>query len=170
MKFSTASFAIATLSIQVLAGPDLSINFPGFLRTRVDGAVNLQTFTQALVSIPADPILVTADPKRPFKVGDSTFNDFRSAATRSCNNQKNACAEVANSKDGRNTAGIRVGDCDEQQKQCNIVGELGMPAGTVLPSGSASVVAPGTTAVTSSSAAKATLHSSDTNFFYFCDP
>ncbi|KAH7311090.1 hypothetical protein BKA65DRAFT_558907 [Rhexocercosporidium sp. MPI-PUGE-AT-0058] len=168
MKLTTISIAIATLSAHALAAPDLAIIFPGFLRTRADG-VNLMSFTQALASIPAEPITLTTDPKRPFQVGDDTFNDFKTAATRSCNNQHNACAKVANSNDGSNASGIKVGDCDDQQTQCQVVAEAGPPAGTVLPSSSSAVVEEAT-AIVSVSAAEATLHSSDESFFYFCDP
>ncbi|KAH6718346.1 hypothetical protein BKA61DRAFT_653731 [Leptodontidium sp. MPI-SDFR-AT-0119] len=168
MKFSTVSLAIASLATHVLAAPDLSISFPGFLRTRADG-VNLLTFTQALASIPAEPVTSTTDPKRPFQVGGETFTDFRTAATRSCNNQHNECAKVANSKDGSNVDGIKVGDCDDQQTQCQAAAAAGPGTGTVIPSASAAV-ADDASVVVSASAAEATLHSSDENFFYFCDP
>lgn len=156
MHITSISFAVANLAIRVLAGPDLAINFPGFLRTRADignlqvhfhspypipsypilivpplfspfSTHNLsdisfiQTFTAALGAIPADPITSTTDPKRPFQVGEETFTDFRTAATRSCNLQHNKCAELANSKDGSNVDGIKVGDCDDQQSELLLV-------------------------------------------------
>ncbi|XMA18872.1 hypothetical protein WAI453_011663 [Rhynchosporium graminicola] len=180
MRFFTISLVMSSLSIGVLAAPDLSIVFPVFLRVRQNGVVNLQSFASALVSVPADPITITADPKKPFEVAGSTFSDFRSAVTRSCSIQKNACAEIANSKDGRNTAGIRVGNCDDQQgksllfscllkEQCNLVADAGLPAGAVLPSSTSSILVPEPTLAVSVSAAQVTLHSSDERFLYFCD-
>ncbi|KAK0105023.1 hypothetical protein ONS96_004429 [Cadophora gregata f. sp. sojae] len=114
MHISAISLAIASLATQVLAGPDLAINFPGFLRTRAESG-NLQTFSSALGGIPAEPITSTTDAKRPFQVDGTTFTDFRSAASRSCSLQHNKCATLANSKDGSNSGGIKVGDCDDQQ-------------------------------------------------------
>jgi len=168
MHITSISFAVANLAIRVLAGPDLAINFPGFLRTRADIG-NLQTFTAALGAIPADPITSTTDPKRPFQVGEETFTDFRTAATRSCNLQHNKCAELANSKDGSNVDGIKVGDCDDQQTECQAAAKAGPGTGAGTPSASAVVQDTGSAAV-SVAAAEATLHSSDENFFYFCDP
>ncbi|KAH7372090.1 hypothetical protein BKA64DRAFT_649297 [Cadophora sp. MPI-SDFR-AT-0126] len=164
MKISAIHLAIASLATQALAGPDLAINFPGFLRTRAESG-NLQTFTSALGGIAADPITSTTDPKRPFQVGDETLTDFRTAATKSCNLQHNACAELANSKDGSNVDGIKVGDCDDQQTEC----QAAAAAGPGTASASAVVQDAGDSTV-SVAAAEATFHSSDERFFYFCDP
>lgn len=51
---------------------------------------------------------------RPFAVEGDTFTDFPSAANRACDNQKNNCAQMANSN---NNAGFDVGDCDQQNSK-----------------------------------------------------
>jgi hypothetical protein len=55
-------------------------------------------------------ITFSGDQERPFEGDGSTFTDFESAANRACDNQKNACANAANSGNG----GLRVNDCDDQ--------------------------------------------------------
>jgi hypothetical protein len=42
--------------------------------------------------------------------GENTQKDFKSAANRACDNQHNACANLANNKSGKFT----VGQCDQQ--------------------------------------------------------
>ncbi|KAH6720425.1 hypothetical protein BKA61DRAFT_668335 [Leptodontidium sp. MPI-SDFR-AT-0119] len=178
----------------------MQIDFPGFLRAP-RAEQNLQTFKGALGGVTAEPITSTSDPKRPFAVGSDTFTTYEDAAVRTCNNQKNACARVANGKN--NPSDITVGQCDDQETDCS------NNASTVNPStiADAAEAAPKTS---TSSAAKAkastqqappppaavpiqqtsaspvevstptppapvvvaqpTLHSSDEQFFYFCDP
>ncbi|KFY23272.1 hypothetical protein V493_05959 [Pseudogymnoascus sp. VKM F-4281 (FW-2241)] len=114
-------------------------------------ATNLQTFTEALGGAAAEPITNTGDPDRPFQVGDDTFNDFKSAAGRSCDNQKNACAKIANDDDKSN--GLEVSDCDEQRDACMSAQD----EATVTSFGS----------VESSQAQVVT---SDDDFTFFCDP
>ncbi|ROW10469.1 hypothetical protein VMCG_01635 [Cytospora schulzeri] len=74
----------------------------------------MQTFSGALGGIRADAITATDDTDRPYAVGGDTFTDFASAAGRSCDNQMNSCAEMANS----GGAGFSVGDCNTQASQC----------------------------------------------------
>jgi len=89
---------------------DLGMEFRLTSRT----LTNLQTFTQALGGAVAPPITDSGQAARPFEVSGSTFPDFPSAGTRSCNNQHNSCADIANNK----TAAITVGQCDTQQTAC----------------------------------------------------
>ncbi|KAI4604157.1 hypothetical protein KJ359_000285 [Pestalotiopsis sp. 9143b] len=102
-------------------------------------ATNLQTFTGALGGASADPVRNT---ERPFEVDGDTFPDFSTAAGRSCDNQKNACAKVANSQQG---GSLQVSDCDQQNTECK---------------------AAATTATTTSFA---TLTSSNADFDFFCE-
>lgn len=88
-----------------------SVLFP-----RQQGATgqNLQAFTGALGGIKADAVTNSGNSQRPFEVDGDTFTDFNSAAQRSCDNQKNKCAQQANS--GGN-AGFEVSDCDSQNSE-----------------------------------------------------
>jgi hypothetical protein len=94
-------------------------------------------------------ITQTGDPKTPFAVDGSSFDDFQTAAIRSCNNQHNACAQAANASGDKT---LTVGDCDTQQTQCIAAQPSDAPAGTTTAS------------------AQPTLKSADADFFYFCDP
>jgi len=104
----------------------------------------LLAFTPALGGAVAPPITSTGDPKRPFQVGNSDFTDFASAANRSCDDQHNACAKIANDKALSN--GLRVTDCDVQMDACKAAQK---------------------SATVTSFAVKT---SSDAQFDYFCDP
>lgn len=76
---------------------------------------DLQAFSGSLGGAKAQSITQSSDQKRPFEVNGDTFTDFRSAANRACDNQKNACADMANgSKKGEFT----VGECDKQNEEC----------------------------------------------------
>lgn len=83
---------------------------------RQNGATgqNLQTFTGSLGGIKADAVTNSGNSERPFEVDGDTFTDFNSAAQRSCDNQKNKCAQEANN--GGN-AGFEVSDCDSQNSE-----------------------------------------------------
>lgn len=52
----------------------------------------------------------SGDSQRPFEVGGDTFTSFTDAAGRSCDNQKNNCATMANN----GSATFSVSDCDSQ--------------------------------------------------------
>lgn len=117
---STALLLAAALGARASAGPDLgvgemlgggSVLFP---RQAATGQ-NLQTFTGALGGIKADAVTNSGNSQRPFEVDGDTFTDFNSAAQRSCDNQKNKCAQQANN--GGN-AGFEVSDCDTQNSEC----------------------------------------------------
>ncbi|KAI9163261.1 hypothetical protein HJFPF1_04863 [Paramyrothecium foliicola] len=79
------------------------------LRPR-QGTASLQPFGESLGGAPAAPITNSGDTQRPFDVSGDTFPDFFSAGERSCDNQKNACADIANG----GSADIVVDDCDQQ--------------------------------------------------------
>ncbi|CZR63666.1 uncharacterized protein PAC_13563 [Phialocephala subalpina] len=124
MKLSTrtrAVLAMAALELgTVAANPgDMIIDFPGLLRPRASAvaaasSTNLLAFSSALGGQAVEPVTSTGDSTRPFAVGTDTFTDFSTAATRSCNNQHNACATVAN---GSNKGTLTVGQCDTQQSE-----------------------------------------------------
>ncbi|KAH8754125.1 hypothetical protein F5883DRAFT_431590 [Diaporthe sp. PMI_573] len=122
---ATALLLAATLGgggARASAGPDLGVgemlSGGSVLFPRQQGGAtgqNLQTFTGALGGVKADAVTNSGNPERPFEVDGDTFTDFNSAAQRSCDNQKNKCAQVANSGGG---AGFEVSDCDQQNNQC----------------------------------------------------
>ncbi|KAI1854210.1 hypothetical protein JX265_000614 [Neoarthrinium moseri] len=78
-------------------------------------ATNLQAFSGKLGGEAAPAITNSGNPERPFEVDGDTFTDFQSAAGRACDNQKNLCANQANSNKG---GSLEVGDCDKQNDQC----------------------------------------------------
>ena len=96
-------------------------------------------------------ITQTGNSKTPFAVDGDTFTDFLTAATRSCNNQHNACAQAANASGDKS---LTVGQCDQQQTACVAVQENSSFA----------------VSSTTTSTAEPTLKTADANFFYFCDP
>ena len=55
------------------------------------------------------------DSERPYDIDGSTFPDFATAATRSCDVQYNLCQDAANEKAGNFT----VGDCGNQR--CKLI-------------------------------------------------
>ncbi|KAK7720920.1 hypothetical protein SLS64_001213 [Diaporthe eres] len=120
---STALLLAAALAggARASAGPELGmgemLSGGSVLFPRQQGATgqNLQAFTGALGGIKADAVTNSGNSERPFEVDGDTFTDFNSAAQRSCDNQKNKCAQEANN--GGN-AGFEVSDCDSQNTQC----------------------------------------------------
>lgn len=60
---------------------------------------NSQSFTGALGGIAATPILDSGNAGRPFSVKGDTFVNIGAALQRSCDQQFNACANVANAGD-----------------------------------------------------------------------
>jgi len=75
---------------------------------------NLQTFTGALGGVLASPITDSGNAARPFLVQGDTFSDFASAGSRSCANQHNICADLANN----GTGSFTVSECDDQSTTC----------------------------------------------------
>lgn len=76
-----------------------------------DHKINMQTFSGALGGVGAEAVTATGDADRPYAVGGDTFTDLAGAAGRSCDDQMNGCADVANSDSG---GGFSVGDCEAQ--------------------------------------------------------
>ncbi|PSS14906.1 hypothetical protein M430DRAFT_43192 [Amorphotheca resinae ATCC 22711] len=97
---------------------------------RQAGSENLQTFTGTLGGA-ADPITRTGDTREPFAVDGSTFTDLSDAVTRSCNNQHNTCARLANSKTSAEGGGggTTVAECDAQQSSCIAAGGTSIASG-----------------------------------------
>jgi hypothetical protein len=67
--------------------------------TRRQAGGNVQTFTGALGGVTATPVINTGDAKRPFSVKGATFTGLGAALARSCDQQFNACANLANGGD-----------------------------------------------------------------------
>lgn len=179
---------------------DMFIRFPGFFVAPRAAAVDLQAFTGALGGVAAEAVTASGDATRPFTVNGNTFTDFLDAATRSCDDQQNACSDIANSP-SKNTDGITVAECQAQLTSCLALASTPATSTTTTAATSTTaavvqettsttpvVVAATTTtpaavagapvvassnagaAAASVIAASPTLHSSDENFFYFCDP
>ena len=79
----------------------------GPLRTRQ----NAQQFNGALGGIPATPIEDSGIANRPFQVKEDTFVNLAAAVQRSCDQQFNGCANLANGGDPT----ITVADCAAQK-------------------------------------------------------
>ncbi|KAK2030241.1 hypothetical protein LX32DRAFT_692592 [Colletotrichum zoysiae] len=75
---------------------------------------NLQPFDGSLGGQKASAITKSSNSERPFEVDGDTFPDFATAANRACDNQKNKCADAANS----GSQNFKVSDCDKQSEQC----------------------------------------------------
>lgn len=92
------------------------------LQPRQTGAgANVQVFSGALGGIRAAAVTTTGDALRPYAVCGDTFMDFASAAARSCDDQMNGCAEVANA----GGANFSVGDCEAQA--CEYLSSILLP-------------------------------------------
>ncbi|OCK74037.1 hypothetical protein K432DRAFT_430261 [Lepidopterella palustris CBS 459.81] len=74
---------------------------------------NLQPFTGALGGVAATPVLNSGNAARPFSVKGDTFVNIGAALQRSCDQQFNACANLANGG-----AAFSVSDCSAQKTQC----------------------------------------------------
>lgn len=83
------------------------------------GTVNIQSFSGAL-GAPAPPVISDPASNRPFSVNGATFLNAAAALSRSCDVQKNQCANAANS--GQISGG--VGQCEEQLQQCRAANNL----------------------------------------------
>ncbi|KAK3951941.1 hypothetical protein QBC32DRAFT_238125, partial [Pseudoneurospora amorphoporcata] len=91
---------------------NLAFNLP----RQVSTGQELQPFFTAnfLGGQSPQPIVFPGNPSRPFEVGGNTFPDFPTAANRVCDNQKNACADMANDSSNR----TNFNDCDKQRGGC----------------------------------------------------
>jgi hypothetical protein len=88
-----------------------------------------QTFTSAILSKPADPVIANggSDPAKPFTCNGDTFSTLTDALKRSCSNQKNDCAKAVNDAlSSKTDGGLAVSDCDAQEKDCNSAGAGGL--------------------------------------------
>ncbi|KAL1843066.1 hypothetical protein VTJ49DRAFT_3201 [Mycothermus thermophilus] len=83
------------------------------------GTANVQSFTGAL-GAPAPPVISDPASNRPFSVNGATFQNAAAALSRSCDVQKNQCANAANS--GQLAGG--VAQCEEQLQQCRAANNL----------------------------------------------
>jgi hypothetical protein len=83
---------------------------------------NSQSFTGALGGIAATPILDSGNAGRPFSVKGDTFVNIGAALQRSCDQQFNACANVANA----GKAAFSTAECTAQKSEsCLRVKNLG---------------------------------------------
>jgi hypothetical protein len=76
---------------------------------------NIQTFTGALGGVAATPIVDSGNANRPFQVKGDTFVNVGAAVQRSCDQQFNACANLANGGD----ATLSVSACSAQKSKCD---------------------------------------------------
>ncbi|EDU40901.1 conserved hypothetical protein [Pyrenophora tritici-repentis Pt-1C-BFP] len=74
---------------------------------------NSQPFTGALGGVAATPILDSGDATRPFSVKGDTFVNLAAAVQRSCDQQFNGCANLANGGQGD----ISTDDCQAQKRE-----------------------------------------------------
>ncbi|KAK6067962.1 hypothetical protein SCUP515_09875 [Seiridium cupressi] len=102
----SAASLVSLLVASVAAGDfidDVRRDFAMGLFSR-QTAPPIQFFANALGGAAASPVTKSDDTERPFEIDGDTFTDFQTAAQRSCDNQKNACADVANSQQGGSLA------------------------------------------------------------------
>jgi hypothetical protein len=82
---------------------------------------NVQTFSGALGGAEATPVLQTGDANRPFSVKDATFANLGAALQRSCDQQFNACANLANGGDET----LSVAQCQAQKGKLKFEAKAG---------------------------------------------
>ncbi|PQE30208.1 neurofilament medium polypeptide protein [Rutstroemia sp. NJR-2017a WRK4] len=75
-----------------------------------------RTEKSALGGVTPEPITKSGDKSRPFEVNGNTFPTFNEAFKRSCDDQQNACADVANSQN--NPSSLQVSQCQTQLTSC----------------------------------------------------
>ncbi|KAL1801459.1 hypothetical protein ACET3X_001801 [Alternaria dauci] len=75
---------------------------------------NAQTFTGALGGVAATPVLDSGIADRPFSVKGDTFVNLAGALQRSCDQQFNGCANLANGGNGN----FSTQECQAQKEQC----------------------------------------------------
>lgn len=83
------------------------------------GTVNVQAFTGSLGG-PPPAVVSAAGSDRPFSVGSATFQGLQAALSRSCDVQKNACANAANA--GQLEGGTQ--QCEAQADECRATNNL----------------------------------------------
>jgi hypothetical protein len=100
MKFSTTFAVLATIAAT-------------HARVVVRQA-NSQSFTGALGGVEATPVLDSGNADRPFDVKGDTFVNIAAALARSCDQQFNGCANLANGGEGD----FSTDDCQAQKGKC----------------------------------------------------
>ncbi|KAI0874039.1 hypothetical protein GGS24DRAFT_358834 [Hypoxylon argillaceum] len=80
-----------------------------------EGPANLNTFTEDLGGAAAPPITHSTDPQHPYEINGETVPDFNTAIDKTCDFQKNDCAELAN---GASKGQFDVSACDDQSNRC----------------------------------------------------
>ncbi|KAK8102750.1 hypothetical protein PG984_015896 [Apiospora sp. TS-2023a] len=123
MKCSTSLGSAVTALCLLVAGAAASEDFVDEIRRDFKMGLlprqtlqdDIQPFGGKLGGFSAASITQSQDKKRPFTVKGDTFTDFKTAANRACDNQKNDCADAANKN---KNAGFKVSDCDKQSKDC----------------------------------------------------
>ncbi|KAF2247903.1 hypothetical protein BU26DRAFT_505683 [Trematosphaeria pertusa] len=76
---------------------------------------NAQTFAGALGGVEATPVLDSGNADRPFDVAGDTFVNIGAALQRSCDQQFNGCANLANG----GAADFSTSDCQAQKDECS---------------------------------------------------
>ncbi|KAI0105664.1 hypothetical protein GGR51DRAFT_518746 [Nemania sp. FL0031] len=84
-------------------------------QTLQEGPANLNIFTEDLGGEAAPPITHSSDPQHPYSIGGEDVSDFNTAIDKTCDFQKNACADQAN---GPQKGQFEVSDCDAQSNRC----------------------------------------------------
>lgn len=74
---------------------------------------NAQSFTGALGGVQATPVLDSGNAARPFSVKGDTFVNVAAALQRSCDQQFNGCANLANA----GQADFSTDDCQKQKRK-----------------------------------------------------
>ncbi|KAF3912743.1 hypothetical protein ABW20_dc0100639 [Dactylellina cionopaga] len=120
---STTAAAVATTEaaapsaqctiIQVIGSTTVQPAAPTPTAAATTDSTNVQTFTGSVGAPPVPIQNVGGD--RPFVVNGSTFVNFGAACQRSCDVQKNQCANAAN---GGGNKALKVSDCETQQQSC----------------------------------------------------
>ncbi|GJJ14820.1 hypothetical protein Clacol_009088 [Clathrus columnatus] len=111
---SDSSSSSTPVSSSSSADPTSSSSSSSASSSNSSGA-NLQTFTGSLGGAP--PAVVAGGNE--FTVeGNNSFQTLSTALQRSCSVQHNTCADAANAN---KNAGFSVGQCDQQETQCNNV-------------------------------------------------
>jgi hypothetical protein len=120
---STSSCTVITTTVAATATKAVLASYSNLaataVQTNVAAGVNVQSFTGTLGG-PAPPVVSTAGDARPFNVAGDTFLNAGAAIGRSCDKQKNACANAANS--GQLSGG--VAQCDAQNAECRKAANL----------------------------------------------
>lgn len=91
-------FGVVLASYEVnyahIRGRNLSYAYTPKNRADATTVTNLQTFDGALGGVVAPPIVMSTVQGRPFSVDGSTFPDFQTAASRTCDDQFTGCSDV----------------------------------------------------------------------------